>query len=103
MSLSKKQLKHVCLQGSGSTECRYLGADKTSFTPLCMRHIPKEKKARDKAVADHTADCRKKNIDPHQQWPGQNLYTGYYTIGLGNGAGCAGYPALTKVVQGYDI
>lgn len=103
MSLSKKQLKNVCLQYSGSTECRYLGSDRSTGNSLCMRLISKEKKARDKAVSDHFADCKKRGHDAHQQWPGQNLYIGYHTVGLGTGAGCQGYAPLTQVTQGYDV
>jgi len=101
MSLSQNQLKHVCLERGGAAECRYLSHDKTGAC-ICMKHMVKEKKQRDKAVATFLADCKKQGQDPYASWPGAALYFSYHTIGIGNGAGCSGYPALSAVKQGYD-
>lgn len=106
MALSKKQLAHVCLQGCGAQQCRYLGFDQ-KFTPICTKLLTQEKKNRDKMVSTHFADCRKQGIDPWANPFSQVLYVGSgwsgYYVGLGDGAGCSGYPQLSKVTQGYDV
>lgn len=100
--LSKKQLQHVCLQGSGAQECRYLMYSNNTSGMVCAKQLVKEKQARDKIVSAFLADCKKKGVDPNTTWP-YGVNNGGYYIGIGNGNNCSGYPVLPTVQQGYDV
>lgn len=97
--LSKKQLQHVCLQGCGAQECRYLMYSTNGNNMVCSKQLTKEQQARDKIVNTFIADCKKKGLQPNSVWP---INMGNY-VGLGNGNNCKGYPILPNTQQGYDI
>lgn len=86
--LSKKQLLDICMLGSGSSTCRYLGRDDADPTKHVCLKLTADKKRIDNKIVDKTAQIGGA-LPPHMaNWP------------MGNN--CDGYPLLKHIEQGYD-
>lgn len=93
MALTSKQLKHRCLVGNGSAQCRYLLQDTRDWKKYyCQRQLVQLKMNIDKKIQKTLDDAKKKGIDPMSLWEP-----------VGDGNNCQGYPCLKSVAQGYDL
>lgn len=97
MSLSDKQIKHVCLFGSGGRQCRFLERthDHTTWKQVfnCFKKVPASKRQIDKATNKYIQDEKSLGRDPFTQgWQA-----------CGDGGSCQGYLYLPTVEQGFDV
>jgi hypothetical protein len=92
MTLTKNQLKDVCLLNESSHKtCRYLRND--DLDPVkwyCCKLRDHEKIKIDSRVKQFLKDCKDRNIDPK-------------TLNIPMGNNCEGYPLLKIIEQGYDV
>lgn len=90
MTLSKKQVKDVCLFNCGSKSCRYLTTDELDSSKFyCLKLRPIEKNKIDDSIEQLMSDCKKRKINPK-------------SIGKAMGDNCEGFLLLKNVKQGYD-
>lgn len=88
--LSQKHLHDICLlYGGGYKQCRYAEEDPSTWKWYCIKLQKEKKKARDKAIDEYMAECKKNGIDPKK---------GGGTIG----DNCKGYVIFRHIEQGYD-
>jgi len=93
MALSEKQVKNMCLGGTGFTQCRYMVNDKKDYKKCyCVKLLAARKKKIDVEVDAHLKTCKKNGTDPKMMWSP-----------CGTGGACAGYAYLPTVHQGYDV
>lgn len=86
--LSKKQLLNICMLGSGSKTCRYLGTDDDDPSKYVCLKLASDKKRIDSKIVDKTAKTGGVLPTHMANWP------------MGNN--CEGYPLLKHIEQGYD-
>lgn len=89
--LSDKQLKTVCLYGTGANQCRYAFGKWTpnGMKVQCQKLVVKTKKEIDLKVSEHLKNCKKSGLNP------QDLYEP-----IGTGLNCSGFIPLDHVIQG---
>lgn len=91
MALTLKQIKDICLLGSGSSQCRYLAEDETAGGQFyCLKLIARQKPEIDSEVDDFIKKHKDRGVDP-------------YSMGLPLSNNCSGYRLLKVKMQGYDL
>ena len=91
MPLSKKQLTDVCLLWSGNYKrCRYLAQDDTDWSKWYCIKLSAKKADIDVETEEFVRETRRKGQDPKK-------------TNVPLGTGCAGYPVLKHLEQGYDL
>jgi hypothetical protein len=91
MALSLKQVKDICMLGSGSSQCRYLAEDESLIGKFyCLKMVRQQKPEIDIEVDEFIKKHKDRGVDP-------------YSMGMPLGNNCGGYRLLKLKMQGYDL